>query len=172
VWTIITLVSISLLLILVAQENNFTLSSVFSSDDDSPMPLSNTSDEMHPLGKQCLSSHDGVEMHFHPFLTILIDDEEFTIPKDTGISTSTCNNAMHMTHTHDTTGKIHVEGNSVEEVPLEVFFDVWGKHFDETGIFDNRNGTIEMKVDGVVSTDYQNLILKDGQNIIISYSSN
>jgi hypothetical protein len=77
-----------------------------------------------------------------------------------------------MTHTHDTSGKIHVEGNTAEEVPLEVFFDVWGKHFDETGIFDYRDGSIVMTVNGEVSLDYQNLLLEDSQNIVITYTSN
>tara|TARA_Y100000746_G_scaffold718_1_gene668 strand:+ start:3362 stop:3535 length:174 start_codon:yes stop_codon:yes gene_type:complete len=57
-------------------------------------------------------------------------------------------------------------------VPLEVFFDVWGKHFDETGIMEYRDGTVEMTVNGEVNTEYQNLILADGQNIVISYTSN
>ena len=134
-------------------------------------PLTNTTDEMHPLGKECLTTHD-VAMHFHPYLTILIDGEEYLIPKDSGIDTETCPQAMHMTHTHDDTGKIHVEGHTVVDVPLEVFFDVWGKHFDETGIMEYRDGTVEMTVNGEVNTEYQNLILADGQNIVISYTSN
>ena len=67
-------------------------------------PLTNTTDEMHPLGKECLTTHD-VAMHFHPYLTILIDGEEYLIPADSGIDTETCPQAMHMTHTHDDTGK-------------------------------------------------------------------
>ena len=134
-------------------------------------PLTNTTDEMHPLGKECLTTHD-VAMHLHPYLTILIDGEEYPIPEESGIDTETCPQAMHMTHTHDATGKLHVEGHTVEEVPLEVFFDVWGKHFDETGIMEYRDGTVEMTVNGEVNTEYQNLILEDGQNIVISYTSN
>ena len=140
--------------------------------DDTPVePLISSADEMHPLGSECLTTHD-VAMHFHPYLTIIIDGDEYSIPESTGIDTTTCPEAMHMTHTHDTSGKIHVEGHTVEEVPLEVFFDVWGKHFDETGIFDNRDGSIEMTVNGEVNTDYQNLLLADGQNIVITYTSN
>jgi len=118
-----------------------------------------------------LNNHD-VAMHFHPYLTILIDGDEYSISENTGIDTTTCPEAMHMTHTHTSDGKIHVEGHTVEEVPLEVFFDVWGMHFDETGIFDNRDGSIEMTVNGEVNSDYQNLLLADGQNIVISYTSN
>ena len=38
-------------------------------------PLFSTADEMHPLGEECLTTHD-VAMHFHPYLTIIIDDVE------------------------------------------------------------------------------------------------
>ena len=134
-------------------------------------PLTNTTDEMHPLGNECLTTHD-VAMHIHPYLTILIDGEEYLIPENSGIYTETCPEAMHMTHTHDDSGKLHVEGHTVVDVPLEVFFDVWGKHFDETGIMEYRDGTVEMTVNGEVNTEYQNLILADGQNIVISYTSN
>ncbi|MCH2648171.1 MAG: hypothetical protein MKZ58_07430 [Candidatus Poseidoniaceae archaeon] len=139
--------------------------------NSSESPLFNSADEMHPLGEECLTTHD-VAMHFHPYLTIIIDDVEYPIPEDTGIDTETCPGAMHMTHTHDSTGKIHVEGHQVVDVPLEVFFDVWGKHFDETGIFEYRDGTVEMTVDGIISNEYQNLLLADGQNIVIKYTSN
>jgi len=144
---------------------------LFDEDSESPASLNNTSDEMHPLGMECLD-HEGLAMHFHPYLTILIDGNEYSIPGNTGIDTDVCKGAMHMTHTHDDSGKIHVESKQVEEVPLEVFFDVWGKHFDETGIMEYRDGTIEMTVDGQISTDFQNHILEDGQNIVISYTSN
>jgi len=144
---------------------------ILDANDSEELVLSNTADEMHPLGKDCLDTHD-VAMHFHPYLTIIIDGDEFAIPQNTGIYTQTCPEGMHMTHTHDSTGKIHVEGHNVVDVPLEVFFDVWGKHFDETGIFDYRDGSIEMTVDGVISDEYQNLILADGQNIVITYTSN
>ena len=108
-------------------------------------------------------------MHIHPNLTIIIDGEQVEIPENAGIYTETCPNAMHMTHTHDNSGKLHVENYTSEDV--EVFFDVWGKHFDETGIFDHRGGIVERTVNGTISQDYQNLILEDKQNIVIVYTS-
>jgi len=166
-WMIFTAVCLASLVGLLEYEGIINL----IDDTESAAPLSNTSEEMHPLGMECLD-HDGLAMHFHPYLTILIDGNEYSIPGNTGIDTDICKGAMHMTHTHDDSGKIHVESKQIEDVPLEVFFDVWGKHFDETGIMEYRDGTIEMTVDGQISTDYQNLILADGQNIVISYTSN
>jgi hypothetical protein len=166
-WMVFTAVCLACLVGLLEYEGIINL----IDNSESEAPLNNTSEEMHPLGMECLD-HDGLAMHFHPYLTILIDGNEYSIPGNTGIDTDVCKGAMHMTHTHDDSGKIHVESKQVEEVPLEVFFDVWGKHFDETGIMEYRDGTIEMTVDGQISTDYQNHILADGQNIVISYTSN
>ncbi|MBB69720.1 MAG: hypothetical protein CMB28_01260 [Euryarchaeota archaeon] len=135
-------------------------------------PSGSTADEMHPFGKYCLTDHNSsMQMHIHPYLTIVIDGEEYDIPSNAGIDTETCPSAMHMTHTHDNSGKLHVENYTKEDVPLEVFFDVWGKHFNETGIFDYRGGTVEMTVNGTVSLDYENHILADKQNIVIFYTS-
>ena len=167
-WMVFTAVCLVSLVGLLEYKGEINL---FDEDSESPASLNNTSDEMHPLGMECLD-HEGLAMHFHPYLTILIDGNEYSIPGNTGIDTDVCKGAMHMTHTHDDSGKIHVESKQVEEVPLEVFFDVWGKHFDETGIMEYRDGTIEMTVDGQISTDFQNHILEDGQNIVISYTSN
>jgi hypothetical protein len=138
---------------------------------ETAQPLASTADEMHPFGEYCLDSHNSIAMHIHPNLTIIIDGEQVEIPENAGIYTETCPNAMHITHTHDNSGKLHVENYTSEEVPLEVFFDVWGKHFDETGIFDHRGGIVEMTVNGTISQDYQNLILEDKQNIVIVYTS-
>ena len=167
-WMVFTAVCLVSLVGLLEYKGEINL---FDEDSESPASLNNTSDEMHPLGMECLD-HEGLAMHFHPYLTILIDGNEYSIPGNTGIDTDVCKGAMHMTHTHDDSGKIHVESKQVEEVPLEVFFDVWGKHFDETGIMEYRDGTIEMTVDGQISTDFQTHILEDGQNIVISYTSN
>ena len=167
-WKIFTIVCLVSLIGLLEYEGMINL---IDDKNSSESPLVNTSDDMHPLGEECLTTHD-VAMHFHPYLTIVIDGEEYEIPENAGIYTETCPEAMHMTHTHDTSGKIHVEGHQVVDVPLEVFFDVWDKHFDETGIFEYRDGTIEMTVDGIVNEEYQNLLLADGQNIVIQYTSN
>ena len=135
-------------------------------------PLSSTADEMHPFGNYCLLDHNSsMQMHIHPYLTIIIDGEEYEIPSNAGIDTDTCPSAMHMTHTHDDSGKLHVENYTKEDVPLEVFFDVWGKHFNETGIFDYRGGTVEMTVNGTASQDFEKHILGDQQNIVIFYTS-
>jgi len=168
IWMIFTAVCIISIIGLMEYQG---MIDVLNQDDSSNSQLYDTSDEMHSLGEICLEDHN-VAMHFHPYLTIIIDGEQFEIPTNTGIDTETCPQAMHMTHTHDDSGKIHVEGHQEVDVPLEVFFDVWGMHFDESGIFDHRDGTIKMTVNDVESKAYEKLILADGQNIVITFTSN
>jgi len=169
-WRIFTIVCVVSLLGLLAYQE---LVADSDRSNSSASELFSTADETHPLGAYCLTDHDSsMQMHIHPYLTIVIDGTEYEIPANAGIDTEICPGVMHMVHTHDTTGKLHVENYTKEDVPLEVFFDVWGMHFDETGIMDYRDGTIEMTVNGTISEDYQNHILGDRENIVIKYTSN
>ena len=45
---------------------------------------------------------------------------------------------MHTVHTHSPGERLHIELKEAGDVPLGVFFDIWGVHFDDTGIFDYR----------------------------------
>ena len=87
---------------------------------------------------------------------------------------------MRPLHTHDSTGKIHLEFKETGvEAPLEAFFDIWGKHMDSTGFDDHRidasheflmfvtedNGEGERTQ---VST-FEDHIVKDGQLIELVY---
>ena len=89
-----------------------------------------------------------------------------------GIDSEICNGDtenMHAVHTHDSTGKLHIESNTDIDIPIGVFFDIWGVHFNETGIFEYRvNETYElvMTIDGVPTTEYDDYLLVDGKEIV------
>lgn len=145
--------------------------------DDEMLPSS--LDEIHPLASTCLD-HGGLTRHDHMYLSIRINGEFATIPENTGINTGTCNESganMHVVHTHSSDGKLHLEMQTNESVELGVFFDIWGQHFDETGIFDYRvNETHDMimsvrDADGNVTVvdSYDQFILLEGQEIFIDY---
>lgn len=145
--------------------------------DDEMLPSS--LDEIHPLASTCLD-HGGLTRHDHMYLSIRINGEFATIPENTGINTGTCNESganMHVVHTHSSDGKLHLEMQTNESVELGVFFDIWGQHFDETGIFDYRvNETHDMimsvrDADGNVTIvdSYDQFILLEGQEIFIDY---
>lgn len=125
----------------------------------------------HDLAHQCLDDHSQVGAHFHPSLSIKIDGNEVLIPENTGIATDTCD-GMHFVHTHDGSGKLHVETTESTEVKLGVFFQIWDVYFAEDGISTYRvNDTHEMvmSVDGVVVDSYGEHVLSDGQEILIEY---
>ena len=73
---------------------------------------------------------------------------------------------------HDDTGKIHIESPVVRDFTLGEFFRVWDKPFDHEHVLDkivDSEHRIVMIVDGKESQEYQNLVLKDGQQIEIRY---
>ena len=132
---------------------------------------SNYSGENHSLAYDCLDSHSNLSQHFHPYLSIYIDGQLVSIPENTGISTSVCD-GMHVIHTHDSSGKLHVETNEPVEVELGVFFQIWDVYFTADGIGDKRvNETHElvMTVNDVEVETYGDHILANGEQIVIDY---
>ena len=59
-----------------------------------------------------------------------------------------------------------------DETKLGNFFRIWGKEFSSTQIFDKINGaegTLKMTLNGQKSKDFENYLMKDGDNIEIRY---
>ncbi|MFL2949005.1 MAG: hypothetical protein ACJZ40_01295 [Candidatus Poseidoniaceae archaeon] len=138
-WGTVALGGIIALLVLLGQQESVEEAS----------GLWSTADEPDPLAFVCLD-HDGLARHDHVTLKIFIDDEQQVIPGSIGINSGVCNQNggnMHAVHTHNDGGLLHIELNDAGDVPLGVFFDIWGVHFDETGVFDHRaNETHEMSM--------------------------
>ncbi len=117
-----------------------------------------------------IGGHTNLKLHIHADLNILIDGVSENIPANIGISEG----IMRPVHTHDSNGEIHIEGPCVRGFTSGDFFDIWGKEFDSSKIFDKttENGTLRFLVDGQENSEYRNLILRDDQNILIEYTSN
>ena len=148
-------------------------------DNSSEEAVPSSLDKIHPLASTCLD-HGDLTRHDHMYLTIRINGDFVTIPENTGINTATCNQSganMHVVHTHSSDGKLHLEMQTNESVELGVFFDIWGQHFDETGIFEHRvNATHGMKMsvrdaenNVTVVDSYDHFILLEGQEIFIDF---
>jgi len=115
----------------------------------------------HDAGVDCLPSHQNARLHIHPQLTVTVDGSSETIPANTGI----VRGCMAETHTHDTTGTIHVEAIDTEKkLTLGQFFAVWGKPLMRDGY------NVEVKVDGAVIVDSESTIFRDKQKIEITYT--
>ena len=184
-WATVTIVCLILLIALLARENDISLSKIFSSNDESDDPIENVSNnttnesselynsstDPDPISQDCLD-HNGLARHDHAVLKIFINGNEEPIPGNVGILTDICNEdgeEMHAVHTHDSTGRLHIESNEDIDIPIGVFFDIWGHHFDETGIFEYRvNSTHEliMTVGSQQINQYDDYLLVDTSDII------
>lgn len=125
--------------------------------------------------------------HIHARLNIFIEGERYVVPKDVGIATG----LIAPIHTHDVSGKLHVEP-AESTYPLTPptrfpnvgdFFEVWRTNGGNAGnnanaIFTSTNilghvtdatHKIRFFVNGVPNTEFQNYILRDNDEITISY---
>ena len=179
VWSVITVVCFAAILVLVASEYGFSLdlnkgSNTDANNDTEGTELISTADNPDPIALECLD-HSGLARHDHSNLKIYLDGQQRLIPANVGINSEICNGEtenMHAVHTHDSTGKLHIESNTDIDIPIGVFFDIWGVHFNETGIFEYRvNDTYElvMSIDGVLTSEYDDYLLVNGKEIVISY---
>lgn len=112
-------------------------------------------------------------IHWHPKLTILIKGEKQEIPADFGLG------AIHSPiHTHAADSKegiLHMEMSGLvtkDETKLSQWFQLWGKQFNSSCIFDKCNGsdgTVKMIVNGQENKEFENYLMKDGDRIEIKY---
>jgi hypothetical protein len=67
---------------------------------------------------------------------------------------------MSPSHTHDATGRIHVESNTMRNFTLGEFLDIW------QGL--NINGkTVSATLDGKPVSNYRDILLKDRQQVTL-----
>lgn len=175
IWGVITVVALCALLVLLGQEYGGLFDSE-STDSEDTVVFASTADNPDPLSKECVD-HSGLGRHDHSNLEIYINGDQRAIPTNLGINTDVCNQEggnMHTVHTHDASGRLHIETAANVDMPLGVFFDIWGVHFNETGIFDYRvSNTHEliMTVDGITNTEFDDYLLVDGKEIVIIFQA-
>ena len=121
----------------------------------------------------CLADHAGALQHYHATLDIHIDESPAVeIPANTRIQDSVCPNGMRGIHTHNSDNNLHIETPNEMDAPLGAFFQIWGEKFDETHILNrvaNDDKEIVMYVNGQQNFDYENYVIKDGDEISIRY---
>jgi len=108
------------------------------------------------------------KFHIHPHLQIVVNGKNEIIPANVGITVD----CMRPIHTHDTSGEIHVESPEEIDFTLGDFFAVWQEPFSSGQILDyrvNSGHEILMTVDGRPSGEFENLVLRDQQQIVIEY---
>ena len=110
------------------------------------------------------------QFHIHPFLKIIANGQKQEIPLNIGIF-PTCMNSI---HTHDASGKLHVESPEKRDFTLADFFAVWGKPFTKDQILDYKvdaTHRIRETLNGKEVQDFENTVLRDGDRIIIYYEA-
>lgn len=115
-----------------------------------------------------MREHTNLALHTHTFLEIEIDGQKQPIPPNIGISEA----GMRVIHTHDGTGKLHIESPYPHTFYLKDFFTIWGKPINSTCIFDkcaDGNGTWQFFVNGI--ENHLNLPLKDGDRVQVVYKA-
>jgi len=110
--------------------------------------------------------------HIHPRLSVYARGEQVPIPVNIGIDPSRPPELMAGLHTHDPSGVIHVE--NAAEPTLGQFFDVWGVPFSprQLGLHKaSGSDKVRMWVDGEPSRKFGDLVLEDGQEVVVAYGS-
>jgi len=114
-----------------------------------------------------------MRMHWHPQLSITINGNPFTVPADIGISAELWKDhsldqygiGMSPLHTHDTSGTIHEESNTVRDFTLKQFLAIWGQSVDANQVMDhpvNSGHRAYITVDGTEMPATSDPIMKDG----------
>jgi hypothetical protein len=144
---------------------------LFSKDAQSPAAVEDpyTGKSSRELALTCLPQEQLV-MHIHPELKIMINGQQREVPPNIGIQP----NCLHFLHTHDNTGKIHIESPVQKDYHLSDFFAVWDQPFSAEQILDAKvddSHRIRMTVNGQDNTEYGDLVLHDGDQIVIIYEA-
>ncbi len=113
-------------------------------------------------GIPCLpGGHANAALHIHTDLKILVDGVAEEIPANLGIK----GDCMAQVHTHDNSGKIHIESEDASRTyTLTDFFKVYGKSIDRGGY------EMEITVNGKKVYTPETLILEDHDEIVVKYS--
>jgi hypothetical protein len=101
-------------------------------------------------------------------LRITVDGAPVEVPANIGVDRV---RALHAAvHTHDTSGRVWLEGQGSDAVTLGQFFTLWGVRFDDRCL-GSACGALLVKVDGVVTTHPREVRLADSRTIEITATS-
>ena len=135
-------------------------------------PTDSVQDENNwQISNVCLDDHNSLDTHEHVQLTIIINGTRVEISPNIGIGDPGCN-GMKGIHTHDDTGKLHIETPSPMPAPLGAFFEIWGESFSDEDIMGNNaddEHEVVLTVNGEVNSLYEEYLMEDGDIIEIEY---
>lgn len=121
------------------------------------------------MAQVCLPS-EGTVMHVHSHLSIMANKLPVAVPAEIGVEDQ--KHCIHALHTHDASAIIHIESPLQKDFTLGDFFAVWGMPLSKDQVLTNKvdaEHAMKLYVNGKESTDFENLVLKDHQDIVIDY---
>ena len=86
--------------------------------------------------------------HVHTHLSIFLNGEALAVPSHIGIVAPNGQQCIYAIHTHDKSGKIHVEAAASGTFTLGMFFQLWGQSLTDTNVAELTGNPI-----AVYSTD-------------------
>jgi hypothetical protein len=123
-------------------------------------------------GIECLANMPE-DYHVHTHLSIFLNGEQLAVPGDVGIVTQQDGtHCFYTVHTHDKSGKLHVEAAAPGTYTLGQFFAEWGEPLatDNIAGLTGMPITVYMNDAGVVSkvtTEWKDIELKSHREITI-----
>jgi hypothetical protein len=127
-----------------------------------------------PIGQYTCVVNPPQAYHAHAHLSIIQNNEPLAVPKYLGAARSGDTHCFYPMHTHDESGKIHVEWTEPSMFTLGNLFDIWKQPLTETNVAGITGLPVEIFVtdDGTVSkvepADWKNIELKDDREITIA----
>jgi hypothetical protein len=110
-------------------------------------------------------------LHYHAHLFIRANGVD--IPVENNIGIGPVHNGVHTHEEGDGTIHMEFEGKvKKDDIRLGKVFQVWGKDFSATSLMGNKvegGHTLVMKVNGVVSTEYEHYLMQDKDKIELDY---
>lgn len=112
--------------------------------------------------------------HVHAHLSIIQNNEALAVPQYVGAAPSGNTHCFYPIHTHDQSGKIHVEWTAPSTFTLGNLFEIWKQPLTNTNIAGITGLPIEIFVTegGVVTkveeADWANIELKDHREVTIA----
>jgi hypothetical protein len=118
-----------------------------------------------PVGAvSCDAGGHDAAYHIHAQLAVILPDGTRTdVPTDIGVRAS----CMYWLHTHDTTGKLHVEAPDQTVATLADFLEIWRRSTNPTIPDAVAAGLAEIRVMGEPVTDPASIVLTEGIGIEI-----
>ena len=112
---------------------------------------------------------EGETYHAHALLRVFVEGEEVGVPANIGIVPLA--GATVSLHTHDDSGKIHLEAAEPHPFTLSEVFTVWGVQFSRQqlgGLKATGDRKLEVFANGT-PVDPRTYVLKDGDKLVVAY---